>query len=68
MNSECVGGQFGKSDVYDRTPAILNSYRITDSRAKGIDNTRECKGTRWEGQQRAENRASGGDQSGEGDN
>ena len=47
---------------------ILNSYRIPGSRAKGKDNHREGKGTRWEGQRREENLADGGDQSGEDDN
>ena len=68
MNSKCVEKQFGQSDVYDSTQMILNSYRAPGSRAKGTDNPREGKGARLKGQQREENLANGGDQSGEGDN
>ena len=60
--------QFGRSDVYDSTQVIMNSYRVPGSRSKGKDNTREGKGARRKGQRREANLADGGDQAGEDDN
>ena len=48
INSEPLDSKFGQSDVYDNYEAILNRNRVPGSRARGKDNARYGKGTRWE--------------------
>ena len=52
LDSESIGVQFRKAEVYDGTQAVLNQCRIPGARGKGKDNDREGKRACWEGQWR----------------